>query len=130
MKKVIGIVLALLAVGAIVGYFIYNKPHRDIRATEASHQMEATALYEAYQQNASEADSTFLNEVISVSGVVLAIEEKALLLDEVVYCKLDSLTQTSDFAEGDEVNLKGRVLGYDDLFGQVRLDNCTPQKKP
>lgn len=126
MKKVLGIILALIAVGAIVAYFIYNKPHRNISDTAPSYNLAADDLLQRYQEDGPQADSTFLNEVIVVSGTVLSKEEKAVLLDDAVYCKLDSLTSAADFSEGDEVRLKGRVLGYDDLFSQVQLDNCAP----
>jgi len=40
-----------------------------------------------------------------------------------VFCGLDSLTGSNQLNK--TITIKGRCIGYDELFGEVKLDQCT-----
>ena len=46
-----------------------------------------------------------------------------MTLNEVIFCQfIDSID--SDFKPGMSITVKGRMIGYDDLLEQVKLDQC------
>ncbi len=123
MKKIV--IGAVIVVGiGLAGYFyVFHKPHRDIANEEATLAISASDLKLAFVENNDKASEMYLDKVVAVTGVVLKIEVGSLGLDGAVNASFNDL-DISQFQEGDEVTLKGRVLGYDDLFDEVKLDNA------
>ena len=124
MKKVV-IVIAILIIGAIVAYqYVFNKPHRDVAGEEASIQIEATQLITEYTNSAMEAKDAYLDQVVLVSGVVEETDDSGIKLASGVYCKMLPEEDFANLESGQSVTIKGRVIGYDDLFEEVKLDFC------
>lgn len=112
----------LLAVGIFV-YYQFNKPHRDFTAEEAAFTLSAADLLKSYQENPDLSDSLYVDQLIAVSGEIADLKEGAVLLTPGIYLSLDS-TQSSDGLEkGQQLTLVGRVLSYDPLFEEVKMDN-------
>lgn len=115
------IIMALLF--AFGGYFAYDyiyKEHRDIAGEHSSLEISAPYLLERFKTNDG---SSILNATITVTGTVSELEEQALTIDAFVHCLFD--TSLKDVAVGEAIIIKGRCIGYDDLFEVVKLDQCT-----
>lgn len=124
MKKIILIaivVLGLLAFGAY--WYVFNKPHRDPGAEEAVFQMSATELAEEFEADQQAANEKYIDQVVAIHGVAMEVTEEFIIMDNVINCGLKPGNKIQVQA-GDEVTIKGRVIGYDDLFGEVKMDNC------
>ena len=105
-----------------IGLFFYFKPAPDRSTEAAAQQVEAKLLF-AEMSNGQVAH--YLNEVISVKGVVLSVEGQTLMLQPGIACRMEG-----DFdapRAGETVSVKGRVLGFDDIFGEVQLDFAVVQ---
>lgn len=127
MKKIIWI-LVIVILGLLIGYlYVFHKPHRDYIGEEAAYKVEAPALVQSYQNDKKAADTKYLDKVIDVKGNITEMDNQHLKLNDKIYCTLDSATATPQLQVGDMVTMKGRVVGFDDLFGEVRLDNCVVQ---
>lgn len=115
--------LYLILILGLVGYFGYNyiyQDHRDIK-TETS-QLEITAPYLLERFKTDDAED-LLNKTITVTGVITSIEKGAITLDESVYASFDE--NGAEFNENEKVKIKGRCIGYDELFEIVKLDQST-----
>lgn len=126
MKKIIWIVLVLVAIG-IAGYvYVFHKPHRDIAGESAKYELKAESLKTEYADNVSTADALYLDQVLQVSGEIEELDATSIKLVGGVFCSLDSnqAAHIEDYAVGTSVTVKGRCLGYDELFEEVKLDNC------
>ncbi len=128
------VVVALIAGSAGQAYMMWNKPHRDIASEEATFELDASALLAEYQENAASADDNYLNQAIVVSGKVAEVKvndvPNYLILgnsseDGAVVCYMTSNQDISTFEVGQDVSVQGKVDGYDDLFGEVKLTECT-----
>ena len=113
----------LLAAGVFV-YYQFNKPHRDFSAEEAAYTLGAEELVKAYQQDPSLSDSLYVDQLVAVSGEISEIKENALLLSPGVYLSLDSTQSAEALSIGQQISLIGRVLSYDPLFEEVKMDNA------
>ena len=127
MKKWIIALAVVVVLGAAGVGYVFFKPHRDYAGEKAVYDLQATEVIDTYQAGEKAADSLYLNKMVTMNGRITLIEEGALTLNEVVYCQLDStVTLPAGIQEGDSLLLKGRILGYDELFSQVRMDHCRP----
>ncbi len=124
MKKLALILLVICGL-AIAGYlYVFHKPHRDIVGEEASLQLTAGSLVDQYSSDQQLANAEYLDEVLQVSGTVSEVGKDYIKLAEGVYANLSQAHSAEAVAEGDNISLKGRVVGFDELFKEVRLDNC------
>jgi len=128
-KKRAIITLAIIAIAAL-GLYLYNgvlyKEGRDVSSEKAANSITATELFEEYSIDASKADSLYLNKTIEVQGEVSGADDVSLELNQVIFCSFNSPVALSQ--SGSRVAVKGRCIGFDELFGQVKLDQCTVVK--
>ena len=118
-KKVLFLVICILLVGTYLGYRYLYKDHRDIQAEIPSQELSAENLLSSFQ---SQPESDLLNKTLIVYGTVSEIDTQSITLNESVHCVL--LESVQGISEGDEIIIKGRCIGYDDLFEIVKLDQC------
>ena len=115
--------LLIAAVAVLcIGLFFYFKPAPDRSSEAAAQQVEAKVLF---AEMSTGQVAHYLNEVISVTGVVLSVEGQTLMLQPGIACRMEG-----DFDAprvGETVSVKGRVLGFDDIFGEVQLDFAVVQ---
>ncbi len=122
MKK--KIVLLIVTLGLVGGaYFLYKylyKDHREISNEEAAVELAAADLKQMFVDNDAQ---EILNKTVIVNGTITGIEGQTITLDEAVQSAL--LITENAGNEGDIVAVKGRCIGYDDLFEIVKLDQST-----
>ncbi len=124
MKKIIWIVLALALVAGASYFYVFHKPHRNIHKEKAAFDLSAEALKTAYASNVETANALYLDQVVKVSGKVIKKDGSNLKLDQGIYCTMAEGYEPSTGMEGMKVVVKGRVVGYDELFEEVKMDNC------
>jgi len=120
MKKlaiVIGLILAVL----VGSYFYLYQDHRDVVKADASISLSTQELTGIFTDDNLENDQSVLDQVIEVQGIVTDVSDIEMILDEVVFIEL---VKPSDVALGSEQKIKGRCLGYDDLLGEIKIDQA------
>ena len=110
-----GIVLILMAIGF---YYYAYKDHRDIAVEGAVYTDSAVALKDSIMQN----NKAFLNQTVTVSGVVTFIDDNSITLDDALVAQFENRPAAQ---LNRQLTLKGRCIGYDDLFEVVVLDQST-----
>jgi regulatory protein YycI of two-component signal transduction system YycFG len=127
MKKskviVVFILTSLLLVGIIV-YYQFNKPHRNFSEESASFNLSAMELVESYQKDPALSDSLYVDQFVAVTGEIMELTDPSILLSPGVYLNLDSTQNFELLKVGQEVSLVGRVLSFDPLFEEVKMDNA------
>ena len=123
MKKYLIILLLLAVAGAGVGFYMYNKPHKNMERADADMAIEAPALFTAFEEDETAANEKYLDKVVQVEGTVQAVSKDdngnlSLTLESGsdmfgVICQFDELTThgKTDFKAGDKVTLKGICTG-------------------
>ncbi|MBZ0327060.1 MAG: OB-fold putative lipoprotein [Altibacter sp.] len=117
----------LIALASMVGYFGYKylyHEHRDINAETSVIETTAQQLSEAYQANGQ---NTFLNKTVTITGKVTDTDANTITLDDSVHCTFES--DISEIKHNTQVTIKGRCIGYDDLFELVKIDQSTILKQ-
>ena len=121
----------LFFIGSIIIYVIYNKPHKDFNKSPIETTIESIDLISFYQDNPDDSNSRFLDKIILVIGTITHIEKNIIILDNSIVCTLDpSQIITNQININNEVSVKGRCIGYDDLLEEVRIDHSFIMKSP
>ena len=137
-KKIRNIALIIVAIGVIgsggVGYYLYQKPVKDVAGIAPEYNLSAGALAKAFDSDENEATRKYGGEVIEVSGKISEITDNDSTLTFIlssgkdqpsgVRCTFSSaqdLDQLRKYRVGEQVNLKGKCTGK--LFDVV-LINC------
>ena len=118
------IILVLIAIAAIVGYNYIYQDHRDIESETAEFSMPTSEIAKLFSEDAVTAEQKFLNKTVEVSGLVSEINTNDITIDDKVFCQFSDHIETS-LDKTNTIKIKGRVIGYDDLLEQVKLDQCT-----
>ncbi|MEH6535693.1 MAG: hypothetical protein V7719_04825 [Psychroserpens sp.] len=126
MRKRIIILIAFIIVG-IIGYNYIYQDHRTIENEVAEYEITTHEIALRFLENSKRAGSKYLNTTIEVIGKVSEKDSNAITLDDKVFCQFTKAIQNT-IAHDSELKIKGRVIGYDDLLEQVKLDQCTINK--
>ena len=116
-------IVAVLALGAF--YFYYNflyQDARNIQNEKPAFTITTSNLSDDYLKNTLNADTKYLNQTIQVAGKVTEVSDSSVVLDNKVFCKMDMKVDANSMHK--ELIIKGRCIGYDDLFELVKLDQC------
>ena len=122
MKRIIlPVIVALFMVAAIV-YYLFNKPHRDVASEKALYAFGDTQLNLLLSTKFDSAFKILGDQPVEVSGTISSIEgdSNQLIILEGVVVQMQEIN--ADVTVGRVVSIKGRLTGFDDLFGEVKLD--------
>ncbi len=123
MKKWIAIILVLLIV-SVIGYYYIYQDHRNISAENPEFSLASSTIQKEFLENPIASEKKYLNKTVIIKGNVSDSDKNEITLNLIVFCQLiDSLT--TSLPNDSEIKIKGRVIGYDDLLEQVKLDQCT-----
>lgn len=135
MKPIAKIVLLsafiLALTGIMMGVYMYNKPHKDIRSVKPDYVIKAEDLQKEFGANESAASAKYLNKIVEVTGTITYInanEEKILSItlktgDQIssVICSPGETIKPGKLTPGRNVTVRGEMSGY---LMDVVLNNC------
>lgn len=125
-KRIALIIAAVLIVASAALYFYYGflfKEARNIASEKPDYSITATQLLEEYNSSPEKADALYLNKTIEITGEVTKQTDSVITLENAVFCLF--IQKVKDQAGPVKVTLKGKCIGYDELFQEVKLDQCT-----
>lgn len=136
MKRILYSVLALIIVGAGVGYYMWNKPHENMQTAKVDLAVDAVTLFNEFNTDETTATAKYLGKVVDVTGKVketTKTEDGTVKVsldsgsDFGVFCELDPLSKhpRTDFPAGETVTMKGVCTGFS---FDVQLTRCVEVK--
>ena len=111
-------ILAVVILTAGLVYKTIYKPHVGIEDRELKFTGTTSELLKKVQED----PSLWQDVAVQLSGKVTEAEAKGFTLDQSVYCQLDFISTFQKIKPGDPIVIKGRVIGYDDLLEELKLD--------
>ena len=103
-----------------MAYNYVYQDHRNIKSEISQFEITAPYLLERFK---TDDGAALLNKTISVKGTITNLEEGAATLDESVYVSFNE--NFPELKVNEKVEIKGRCIGYDELFEIVKLDQCS-----
>lgn len=122
-NKWIVIVLLLLIVG---GYSVYQYAYQPHKTTEEL-KADFTGTSENFLQKVQHNFDAWNNKTVELSGKITAKDKNGITLNQQIYCQFREDFSSENVTENQQITLKGRVIGYDDLLEELKLDQCIIQ---
>ncbi|CAH0335883.1 hypothetical protein FVB9288_01546 [Flavobacterium sp. CECT 9288] len=129
-KKTATIFVTLLLLASAGIYFYYGflfKEARNIESEKPTVSTSATNLMNEYNSNQEKSDSLYLNKTIEVTGKVTKETDSVVVLDSIVFCLF--IKKKRNKLLNSRLSVKGKCIGYDELFQEVKLDQCIINKQ-
>lgn len=132
--KIIFGLLVLVTLGLFASIYYYNKPHVDVKGSEATYVLTAQNLIDEYRNNEMDTDRKYSETVIQVKGRVYDIstlkgnsvitlkDEEGLESSIICHMLPEDNKRALQFKKGDEINVKGICTGY---LMDVIMVRCT-----
>lgn len=124
------IIISFLIAFVLAFFIAYNyayKSHTAIEDMEVAY----TGNTQEFLNKIKETPETWTQgeKVIQLTGLITAKDEKGISLNESIYFQLAEGTATDNLEEGKKIIIKGRIIGYDDLLEELKLDKAIIVKK-
>lgn len=123
-KKRILLLVILIVVAAAAGYYyVFYGGARDVATEESVYTVTTAELTQEFTADAQKANAKYNNKTINICGMATASAPTEIKIDEVVSCSFTSAAP--QIPANQKTTIKGRFVGYDELFGEFKLDQCT-----
>ncbi len=111
----------LIVFFAIVGLVIINtiyKPHKSIQDREIKFSGTPVILIKEVNKDFTK----WQDKAVQLTGKITSIDNLGFTLEDVVYCQTNTGTKLSQQKLNKTITIIGRVIGYDDLLEELKLD--------
>ena len=71
--------------------------------------------------------SQWHDKVVIISGKITKLDSQGIVISPNIYCQVQDSLFSKNIQPNDTISIKGRVIGYDDLFEELKLDQCLIQ---
>ena len=124
-KRVLYFLVLILAVLVFIGYKILYKSHRDISTESAAFSLSVKKLEQQFVENDSLANVKYADQTVEVYGKITNIDvvSNSITIDEKLEAALKE--KISGLTIRQEITVKGRFVGYDDLLGELKMDQVS-----
>ncbi len=124
MKKKIILTALAITVVAVFGYcYVWYGGARNVSSEDAVFNVSSKNIIAEFDSDIAKSNAKYLEKAIAITGSVSKINEKQIIIDNTIVCDLKE--PDSSIKEDQQITLKGRVVGYDDLMGEIKLDECS-----
>ena len=124
-KKIVFLIVTLFIMASIGIYVYYGFLFKGARNIESERPIVTTSvinLINDYNSNQKKSDALYLNKTIEVNGKVTKETDDVVVLNNTVFCLL--IQKKRNKLLNSHLNVKGKCIGYDELFQEVKLDQC------
>jgi hypothetical protein len=126
MKKKVFILGLIIIVAGWGAYKYIYQDHRDIASEVADISTTVQDIFTSFTENDSLANAQYLDKTVVLRGKISNIDavDKIITVDEKLSARFsDKLPENIKIQ--DSINLKGRLVGFDDLLEEIQMDQCT-----
>lgn len=120
------IIIAILVVGAVAAFAVYKYSMQPPEAIE-SKKVNFTGSSDAFLTEVQKDFSVWQDKVVVLTGTITNSDDSGITLSNQIYCQFREDVNTSAIQKDQQITLKGRVIGYDDLLEELKLDQCIIQ---
>jgi hypothetical protein len=122
-KKVILITVLMVGIFGISSYYyVMYGGARNLSTEETAFTVSSKSIVGEFDSNIEKSNKKYLEKAIAIKGAITEITGKEVIIDHLIVCNLKDLD--ASIKKSQVVTLKGRVVGYDDLMGELKLDQC------
>lgn len=122
-SRLIGIALVIaVLVGIGVYWYVMHGGARNLASEDAAYTVNANDIVQEFSTNSERANKKYLEKAVVVTGKVTEVHANQVIIDNSVVCLLQQ--PDSKIKINQSIIMKGRVVGFDDFMGEIKLDQC------
>ena len=121
------IIVAILVVGAIAAFAVFKYSMQPPAKIE-SKKVDFTGSSDAFLAEVQKDFSVWQDKVVMLTGTITNSDENGITLSNQIYCQFREDVNKTSIQDNQQITLKGRVIGYDDLLEELKLDQCIIQQ--
>ena len=125
MNKKIIICLITFLLGLYASFRYIYQEHRNIFKEEPKYILTSDSLFHHFNINQKEANQIYNNQILKIKGVINTVSKNQLILYPGIACFSDRNIKLNGVLPKDTIEIKGRCVGFDDLFLEVKMDQIT-----
>jgi hypothetical protein len=122
MKKILIGALVVFVLLVILYKYLYHQ-HRDISKEKPFFSIASNQILNDFTKDETKASLKYLDKSILIEGKITSFENtnKTIVLDEKIFVIL----RENELVERNKmVKIQGRVIGFDSLLGEVKIDQA------
>lgn len=121
-KKILYIITVLILIG-ISGYcYIMFGGARDLASETTAYTVSSKSITDEFTADLENSNKKYLEKPVAISGTVTSVNDTIITLNHTVICALK--LPIKNIKINQQITIKGRVVGYDDLMEELKLDQC------
>ena len=117
------LIIIAIVLSAIVGFAIFKyslQAPKKIELKEVDYKGNAVNFFSKIQENSE----IWQDKVVIITGKITNTDSHGITLENTIYCQLRKQSNKQKLQTKQLTTLKGRVIGYDDLLEELKLDQC------
>ncbi len=122
-KIILFLPIAMLGIGLLLLDYVKHGGERDLNDEKPLFEVTSKKIIEEFTTNIDSANLKYIDKAIAVSGIVTAVKNHEVIVDNTLICNLKNIN--NDIKVDQNIIMKGRVVGYDDLLSELKLDKCS-----
>lgn len=126
MNKKIILIILIIVISGLIGLGSYNYimhgGARNLTTEKTNFTVSSAFITSEFLADIEAANKKYLENAVAIKGKITALNDKEVILDGTVICSFNN--QDLSIKKEQMVTVKGRVVGYDDLMGELKLDQC------
>ena len=124
--EIIGILFVVILLVAISINYVFHGGARDLASEKVAFTVSSKDIILEFASNVTSATKKYSDKAISISGKVTAVSDSIVTIDQTIICNFQS--SDSNIKKEQYISVKGRLVGFDDLMGELKLDQCSINK--
>jgi nucleoside recognition membrane protein YjiH len=117
------VVIAILVIASVAAMlYVFYGGERNVETEESVYAIHTTDLAKEFAADAQKAQEKYNNKTISIQGITQSSSATEIVLDQGVICSFSAAAPQTN--TGQNITIKGRFAGYDDLLAEFKFDNC------
>lgn len=121
------VIIVLLIFGAFIAYAVFQYSMKPPAKIE-SKTVDFTGTSTDFLAKVSTDFSAWQDKVVVITGEITTSDSNGITLNDQIFCQFREDVDKTAIKENQKITLKGRVIGYDDLLEEVKLDQCIIQQ--
>lgn len=122
-KKIIFLSFLVALFVSVLYNFIMHGSERNVATEKSVFTTDSNKIVSEFITDVNSANAKYLEKAIEIEGKISFIKGNEIVLDNTVLCTL--IKKEILFKKGSQIKIKGRVVGFDDLISELKIDNCS-----
>ena len=124
--KIIAFLLVIVLVASFTWLYVFYGGARDLATEESEFTLSSKVITGEFASDVAKATLKYSDKAIVISGKVTAVSDSTVTIDNTIICNFK--IPDTNIKNEQSISVKGRLVGFDDLMGELKLDQCSVNK--